>query len=157
MAEHRERWLGTPEVASRLGLTLRTVYKLIDDGQLAAHGFGRVMRVRTDDLDRFIEASRVTPGTLAHLPAGSRRRTPTPTRRGQARRWRRTDLARMYLDGHLTMQQIAERSGVSRQARQPGARRSRHQATSCGASVEQELGGQITRPLAATLTTATLS
>jgi excisionase family DNA binding protein len=57
-------WISTTEAARRLGLTPRTIYRLIDTGDLVAYRFGRVIRVRPDDLDAFIEASRITPGTL---------------------------------------------------------------------------------------------
>jgi excisionase family DNA binding protein len=58
-------WLSTAEVARRLSLTPRTVYRLIDAGDLVAYRFGRVIRVRVDDLNRFIDASRIVPGTLS--------------------------------------------------------------------------------------------
>lgn len=60
-------WLGTPQVAEELGLTPRTVYGLVNRGELMAHRFGRVIRVRRSDLDDFLERSRVEPGSLDHL------------------------------------------------------------------------------------------
>lgn len=60
-------WLGTKEAARYLGITPRTLYRLIDEGQLAAYQFGRVYRLKRADVDAFIEASRVQPGTLSHL------------------------------------------------------------------------------------------
>ena len=60
-------WLGTPEAAERLGITQRTLYRLIDEGQVPAYKMGRVLRVRATDLDVFLEQSRVTPGSLRHL------------------------------------------------------------------------------------------
>jgi len=68
-------WLGTTDVAQQLGLTVRTVYRLINDGQLAAHRIGRVIRIRRDDLDAYMQGSRVPPGGLDHLvgTAGSAR------------------------------------------------------------------------------------
>lgn len=61
------QWLGTPQVAEELGLTPRTVYGLVNRGELAAHRFGRVIRVRREDLDDFLRRSRVQPGSLDHL------------------------------------------------------------------------------------------
>jgi excisionase family DNA binding protein len=52
-------WLGTTEAAHYLGLTPRTLYRLIDDGALPAYRIGRVIRVRVADLDDYIEASRI--------------------------------------------------------------------------------------------------
>ena len=60
-------WLGTPEAAERLGITQRTLYRLIDEGQVPAYKMGRVLRVKASDLDVFLEGSRVAPGSLRHL------------------------------------------------------------------------------------------
>lgn len=60
-------WLGTPEAAERLGITQRTLYRLIDEGQIPAYKMGRVLRVKASDLDVFLEQSRVAPGSLRHL------------------------------------------------------------------------------------------
>ena len=61
------QWLGTAEAARSLGITPRTLYRLIDEGQLTAYKFGRVIRLKQTDLDAFIEGSRITPGSLEHL------------------------------------------------------------------------------------------
>jgi excisionase family DNA binding protein len=60
-------WLGTKEAAARLGITLRSLYRFIDEGDLAAYKFGRVIRLKEQDVDRFIEACRIQPGQLEHL------------------------------------------------------------------------------------------
>ncbi|MHB8464314.1 MAG: helix-turn-helix domain-containing protein [Acidimicrobiales bacterium] len=60
-------WLGTPDAAERLGITQRTLYRLIDEGQVPAYKMGRVLRVKATDLDLFLERSRVSPGSLRHL------------------------------------------------------------------------------------------
>lgn len=60
-------WLSTKEAADRLGITPRTLYRFIDEGQLAAYHFGRVIRLKAEDIDAFIESSRVVPGSLRHL------------------------------------------------------------------------------------------
>jgi excisionase family DNA binding protein len=60
-------WLGTPEAAERLGITQRTLYRLIDEGQVPAYKMGRVLRVKADDLETFLDKSRVAPGSLRHL------------------------------------------------------------------------------------------
>lgn len=61
------RWLSTAEASERLGVTLRTLYRLVDEGRLPAYKIGRVIRVKEDDVDAFIEGARIQPGTLAHL------------------------------------------------------------------------------------------
>jgi excisionase family DNA binding protein len=60
-------WLGTPEAALRLGITQRTLYRLIDEGQIPAYRMGRVFRVKESDIESFVERSRVAPGSLRHL------------------------------------------------------------------------------------------
>lgn len=63
-------WLSTKEAARRLGITSRTLYRLIDSGQVPAYKFGRVIRLQQAEVDAFIERSRITPGELEHLYAG---------------------------------------------------------------------------------------
>ena len=60
-------WLSTAEAAKYLGITPRTLYRFIDEGQIPGYRFGRVIRLKQDDVEAFIEASRITPGTLEHL------------------------------------------------------------------------------------------
>ena len=60
-------WLSTAAAADRLGITPRTLYRFIDQGDLAGYRFGRVIRIKAADVDAFIEASRIAPGTLEHL------------------------------------------------------------------------------------------
>ncbi len=60
-------WLSTKEASERLGITLRSLYRFIDEGDLVAYKFGRVIRLQEVDVDQFIEASRIAPGSLEHL------------------------------------------------------------------------------------------
>ena len=60
-------WLSTAEAARRLGVTPRTLYRFIDEGQLPAYRFGRVIRLKEAEVDSFIETCRIEPGTLEHL------------------------------------------------------------------------------------------
>lgn len=60
-------WTNTKDAAELLGITTRTLYRFIDEGQVPAYKFGRVIRLRRKDIDDFIEASRVTPGSLSNL------------------------------------------------------------------------------------------
>ncbi len=61
------RWLSTKEASARLGVTLRSLYRFIDEGALRAYRFGRVIRLTDEDVDAFIESRRIEPGTLEHL------------------------------------------------------------------------------------------
>jgi excisionase family DNA binding protein len=61
------RWLSTGDAADRLGITARTLYRFIDEGQIPAYRFGRVIRLKASDVDVFIDACRIAPGTLEHL------------------------------------------------------------------------------------------
>jgi excisionase family DNA binding protein len=61
------RWLSTKDAAERLGVTLRSLYRFIDEGDLVAYKFGRVIRIQEPDVEKFIQASRITPGSLEHL------------------------------------------------------------------------------------------
>lgn len=49
-------WVSTAEAARMLGVTPRTLYRWIDAGLLTAHRFGRVVRLRRDDVLRMRDA-----------------------------------------------------------------------------------------------------
>lgn len=57
-------WLNTAKAAERLGVTPRTLYRFIDEGQVSAYRFGRVIRLKEHEVDDFIERCRIAPGTL---------------------------------------------------------------------------------------------
>jgi excisionase family DNA binding protein len=61
------RWLSSKEASDLLGVNLRTLYRFIDEGHLAAYKFGRVIRVKEVDVTAFVEASRIVPGSIGHL------------------------------------------------------------------------------------------
>ena len=67
MSDTQIVWLNTETAAKRLGITTRTLYRFINEGGLPAYRMGRVIRVKQDDVDAFIERSRIEPGTLGHL------------------------------------------------------------------------------------------
>jgi excisionase family DNA binding protein len=72
-------WMSTQEAARRLGITTRTLYRFVDEGALPAYKMGRVFRLKQSDVDTFIEASRIEPGTLEHLyPERKTSRTADP-------------------------------------------------------------------------------
>jgi excisionase family DNA binding protein len=60
-------WVSTKQASETLGVTLRTLYRLIDEGQLAAYKIGRVIRLKPADIEAFIDGARVQPGDLHHL------------------------------------------------------------------------------------------
>jgi len=57
-------WLNTAETARRLGVTPRTLYRFIDEGQLPAYRFGRVIRLQESEVEEFIERCRISPGGI---------------------------------------------------------------------------------------------
>jgi excisionase family DNA binding protein len=61
------RWMSTRDACERLGVTLRTLYRFIDEGQLPAYKMGRVIRLQSSDIESFIVRMRIEPGTLEHL------------------------------------------------------------------------------------------
>lgn len=67
MAESEIEWLSTKEACERLGVTLRTLYRLIDEGHVPAYKIGRLIRLQGAEVDAFIDGARITPGTLEHL------------------------------------------------------------------------------------------
>lgn len=67
MASDEIEWLSTQEASRRLGITTRTLYRFVDQGDLPAYRMGRVIRLKATDIDAFIDSSRIEPGTLEHL------------------------------------------------------------------------------------------
>lgn len=62
--------MGTVEAAEYLGVVQRSVYGLINRGELPAVKIGRVIRLRKVDVDAFLEEHRIKPGDLDHLVPG---------------------------------------------------------------------------------------
>jgi excisionase family DNA binding protein len=60
-------WLSTKDACERLGVTLRTLYRLIDEGQVPAYKLGRLIRLKAGEVDAFIDGARIQPGELKHL------------------------------------------------------------------------------------------
>ena len=67
MVAQIDGWLSSKESAHRIGVTQRTLYRFIDEDRLPAYRLGRVIRLKTPDVDAFIEAGRIRPGDLKHL------------------------------------------------------------------------------------------
>ena len=68
-------WIIAPRAAELLGVTLHSVYALIDRGQLEAEVTiptdrpkrRRSIRLRRSAVDEYLERARVKPGELAHM------------------------------------------------------------------------------------------
>jgi excisionase family DNA binding protein len=56
-----ERYLTLPELAERLQVSRRTVYRWIKDGSLSAYQFGREYRITESDLKDFLGRRRTRP------------------------------------------------------------------------------------------------
>lgn len=56
MAAHHpsEDWFGTPKAAELLGISQRALYRLIDEGVIPAYKLGRVVRLRREHLERYL-------------------------------------------------------------------------------------------------------
>lgn len=60
-------WLGTTDAAEYLGIVPRTLYRIIDKGGIPAYKLGRVIRLRRSDLEAFLAAHRLAPGSISNL------------------------------------------------------------------------------------------
>ena len=49
--------MGTSEVADLLGITVRALYRLIDEGELPAYKVGRLIRLRTAEVEAWRDAN----------------------------------------------------------------------------------------------------
>ncbi len=67
MAGTEIEWVSTAEAAQRLGIGARTLYRLIDQGEVPAYKFGRVIRLQQGEIDAYIDRVRIAPGSLQHL------------------------------------------------------------------------------------------
>ena len=67
MVDQVDGWLSSKEAAQRLGVTQRTLYRFVDEDRLPAYRLGRVIRLKSQDVEAFIEAGRIRPGSLKHL------------------------------------------------------------------------------------------
>jgi excisionase family DNA binding protein len=47
------KWLKPIDVARLLGIRTRDVYRLIDEGELPAYRFGRIIRLLASDVDEY--------------------------------------------------------------------------------------------------------
>ena len=66
-SDGRPGWMSTDEVAHRLGVATKTVYRLIDRGELRAFRIGRVIRLKSGDVEAYEASCEIRPGSLGHL------------------------------------------------------------------------------------------
>ena len=67
MTSQNVEWLNTKSAAAMLGITPRTLYTLVDQGQVPGYRMGRVLRFKRSDIDEATENFRIEPGSLQHL------------------------------------------------------------------------------------------
>lgn len=60
MPEH-DPWNNRRQVAEALGVSERTVTRLVNAGQLPATRVGSQLRIRTSDLEAYLAAARINP------------------------------------------------------------------------------------------------
>ena len=59
----RARFLSLRQVAEELGISERSAWRLVEQGEVPVHQFGASTRVKREDLDAYVERSRRrTPG-----------------------------------------------------------------------------------------------
>lgn len=65
-----EKWLTPEDVAGELRVNRMTVYRMLEAGTIPAYRFGRLYRVKPEDLDAYIRDSRVNPaGCRSDVPS----------------------------------------------------------------------------------------
>lgn len=58
-------WLSTTKASKALGISARTLYGMIDRGELPAYRFGRVIRLKETEIEEFVDTCRIVPGSLS--------------------------------------------------------------------------------------------
>jgi excisionase family DNA binding protein len=53
-----ERFLTVPQVAERLGVSARSIWRWLDERELIAHRFGRLVRISEADLQAFLDSKK---------------------------------------------------------------------------------------------------
>ena len=62
-----EGWLTAADAARWLGVSPGTVVRLMHDGAIPRNRVGRSYRISVADLDAYVDAHHVEPGSLSHL------------------------------------------------------------------------------------------
>ena len=61
-----DEWFGVPALAKQLGVTIPTLYRILDSGELPAYKIGRVIRIQRVDVEAFQERTKGKRGELRH-------------------------------------------------------------------------------------------
>lgn len=56
-----DAWMGTKAAAEYMGINLRTLYAIIDEGELPAYKLRRVIRLKPEEVVAYLERCRVQP------------------------------------------------------------------------------------------------
>ena len=56
-----KKWLNVEDITEALGINKMTVYRLLEAGTIPSYRFGRLYRIKPEDLDAYIRDSRVSP------------------------------------------------------------------------------------------------
>ena len=67
MTSQNVEWLNTKSAAAMLGITPRTLYKLVDQGQVPGHRMCPVLRFTRSDIDEATVNFSIYPGSLQPL------------------------------------------------------------------------------------------
>ena len=62
-----QQMIGTTIAARRLGITVRTLYRFINEGMIPGFKVGRSVKLRESDVAGFIVNAKIEPGSLSHL------------------------------------------------------------------------------------------
>ncbi len=62
-----KKWLTVEDIADELDINKMTVYRLLDAGAITSYRFGRLYRVKPEDLDAYVRDSRVSPAVAGGL------------------------------------------------------------------------------------------
>jgi putative molybdopterin biosynthesis protein len=68
-------WLNVRQVAERLEVTERTVYRLVKSGQLRAYRIGRLLKIHPEDFDDYLGAAVEPPDDKHEGPEPARLRS----------------------------------------------------------------------------------
>jgi excisionase family DNA binding protein len=61
-----KKWMSVDDVADELGINKMTVYRMLAAGAIVSYRFGRVYRVKPEDLDVYIRGCRKGPAGEVH-------------------------------------------------------------------------------------------
>lgn len=60
-------WRSAKQAAAYLGVSLSTLYRLVNDGAVGAYRPARSLQFKLEELDAYLDQTKVQPGDLDHL------------------------------------------------------------------------------------------